>query len=241
MTINLLTTSLIESSASVIKKVYPALQKWGSKEHKDEFDIRIGDKIIKDIDIFPEGISEDGVSEIQQLMLQARLIDKNSLELKEEQLSKKTYLDEEQSLLQRDIGAIALSISSESVLFSARRRIELVFRINLALAIALAVIFMGGIAGAIVSALAFGNSSWILVFGGVSAADILGVLAFKPLKEIHKALIATQRLDILHLSLQKQLELCDQHKDLEDRFRCQTKVWEAIQAELVSQMPNGVA
>ena len=235
MTVDLLTTSLIESSASVIKKVYPALQKWGSKEHKDEFDIRIGDKTIKDIDIFPEGLSEDRLSEIQWLMLQAKLIDDDKFELKQEPLSKKIYLDEEELSLQRDIGAIALSISSESVFRSARRRIDLVFRINLALAITLAVILIGGIAGAIVSALVFGNSSWAIVFGGVSVADIIGVLAFKPLKEINRALIATQRLDILHLSLQKRLELCDQHKTLEGRFRCQTEVWEAIQAELASQ------
>jgi hypothetical protein len=132
----------------------------------------------------------------------------------------------------KNLGAFALAISPHAVFQDARRRTGLVFKINLAVSIVLAIILLGGIGGAVFSALFLKSTVWVLVFGGMSAADAIGVYAYKPLTAINDALVGTTRLDALQLRLSQQLFQCSQHQDLEDRIRCQTSVWEAIQHEL---------
>jgi hypothetical protein len=147
-----------------------------------------------------------------------------------------TSENEELSLKQfeaaRGAGAFALAIGPQAVFQDARRRIGLVFRINLAVSIVLAIILLGGIGGSVFSAVFLKNSIWALALGGVSAADAIGVYVYKPLAAINEALIGATRLDALQLRLSEQLSQCAQHSDLEARIRCQTNVWDAIQHEL---------
>ncbi len=130
------------------------------------------------------------------------------------------------------VGALALAISPEAVFVDARRRMSVVFRLNLAVAIVLAIILLGGIGGAVFSAVFLRNSTWSFAFGGISAADLLGVYVFKPLSAINASLLGTQRLEMLQLRLSQQLSTCAQHEKLERRIECQTVVWESIQREL---------
>ena len=132
----------------------------------------------------------------------------------------------------KELGALVLAVSPQAVFQDSRKRISLVFRINLAVSIALAVILLAGIGGAVFSALFLRNAVWSLVFGGISAADVIGAYIFKPLSAINAALVTATRLDALQLRLSQQLTQCAQHKNLEERILCQTKVWEAIQREL---------
>ena len=134
----------------------------------------------------------------------------------------------------REVGSIALAFSPESVFGEARRRIRLVFRLNLGITVALALILLGGISGSVILGGLLEQSKWALIFGGVSVADLLGVYAFKPLKAIYEALFATQRLDTVHLRLYEQLRSCTEHENLSERINCQTQVWEAIQRELTA-------
>jgi hypothetical protein len=138
----------------------------------------------------------------------------------------------EQSPEQRQIGALALAISPQAVFSDARQRMELVFKINLAVAIVLAVILLGGLAGSVYSAIFLHNNIWASVFGGVSAADVIGLLVFKPLTAINTALIGTQRLEMLQLRLSQQLDACALHERLDARIECQSAVWDTIQREL---------
>jgi hypothetical protein len=130
------------------------------------------------------------------------------------------------------VGGAALAIDSGTVFDDARRRISLVFKLNLGLAIALAVILLGGLVGAIIAGLVFNKNAWGLAFGGISGADLIGIYLFKPLTAINSALVATQRLDALHLRVHEQLKTCVEYSDLDARIRCQTQVWEAMQKEL---------
>lgn len=132
------------------------------------------------------------------------------------------------------VARVALAISAEDVIASARRRIDLVFRLNLGIAIALTVVLLGGIAGSLISSLVLGKSSWAAAFGGISAADILGIYAFKPLRVINRALVSSQRLDAVHLRLKEQLDSCRQLDTMEERIKCQTKTWEAIEKQLAA-------
>jgi hypothetical protein len=141
-------------------------------------------------------------------------------------------MEGESGTLAPDLGALALN-SSPDFFSTARKRIALAFRLNVILALALAFILFGGIMLSIGGALT-GHGGLAVAFGGVSAADLLGVYAFKPLAEISSAVVASQRLEIIHMRLQSQLLSCADQPDVEKRLHCQTGVWNAIQRDLAA-------
>jgi ABC-type multidrug transport system fused ATPase/permease subunit len=133
----------------------------------------------------------------------------------------------------REVAAVALAVGKEAIFQDARRRVELVFKLNLAIAIVLAIILLSGIAGAVFSAF-FQRAVWATAFGGIAAADMIGVYVFKPLDAINSAMVASQRLDATALRLYEQLRSCDGYENLKDRIECQSVVWDKIQQELSS-------
>jgi hypothetical protein len=135
-------------------------------------------------------------------------------------------------VLPAEVGGFALDTPPEFFL-TARRRIALVFRLNICLALILAFILFGAIILLIVAAFT-GHGALIAVFGGVSVADLIGVYAFKPLAEISSSVIASQRLEIIHMRLLSQLRTCAEQVDPEKRRRCQTGVWNAIQKDIAA-------
>jgi hypothetical protein len=74
-----------------------------------------------------------------------------------------------------------------------------VFKMNLGVAIILAIILLMGIGGAVFSAVFLQRSIWAVTFGGVAAADMIGLYVFKPLTAINSAIVSSQRLDAVHL------------------------------------------
>src|SRR2546423_10277459 len=137
-----------------------------------------------------------------------------------------------------EVSALALTISPNDVFHDARRRINQVFKLNLAVSIVLAVILLGGIAGSILSALVLHEGLWSIMFGGLSAGDLIGVYIFKPLQAAQSALISSQRLDMMHLMFNQQVQSCAQYKSLEDKISCQGKLWTRINDELSALAPN---
>src|SRR5207237_6645314 len=96
--------------------------------------------------------------------------------------------------------AAALVLDPDAVFRDARKRVSLVFRINVVISTVLAFLLLGGIGGAIVAGF-LGKAVWAGVFGGVAAIDVLGVLVYKPLNQINQSIVQTQRLDLLFLSV----------------------------------------
>jgi hypothetical protein len=135
---------------------------------------------------------------------------------------------------QSEIVGLALALDPDSVFRDARKRTGLVFQLNLGFAIILGIILLTGIAGSLYSALVLGKSTWALAFGGISAADLIGLYAFKPLIAINSALVSATRLDNMQLRLKLQLEQCSKYSKMDDRLRCQTAVWDTIQKELAA-------
>lgn len=133
---------------------------------------------------------------------------------------------------QREVAAIALAISPQAVFNDARQRMSIVFKVNLAVAIVLAIILLSGLGGAIYSGIFLRSNLWASIFGGVSAADVIGLMVFKPLTAINSALIGTQRLELIQLRLSQQLQTCAEHVQLQRRIECQGLVWDTIQKEL---------
>ena len=137
-----------------------------------------------------------------------------------------------------EAGGLALSMSTE-VITTARRRISLVFKLNVALALALAFILFGGVTICIGSAI-FGHNLWATVFGGVAVGDLLGIYLFKPIATISAAVVASQRLELVHMRLVAQLAECAKQQNVDKRVACQTAVWDSIQRDLTAMSDKAV-
>jgi len=97
--------------------------------------------------------------------------------------------------------------------------------------IALAVILLGAASAAIVLGI-LGENAWAAVAGGVTMADLLGVLIYKPLAAINRSLVATQRIDIVHLAARERLRAIPDIQNPEKRVAAAKSVWEEIKADL---------
>ncbi|WP_406231318.1 hypothetical protein [Nocardia sp. NBC_01009] len=100
-------------------------------------------------------------------------------------------------------GGLALTDTDE-FFRQARRRIDLVFKIRLAIALLIATVLIGTIVGAIVG-LALGNTALASGLGATALVDLIGAGVYKPLEKIRQALMDAQRLDMIHLSAKQQL------------------------------------
>jgi hypothetical protein len=134
------------------------------------------------------------------------------------------------------VGGVALTWSAE-FFEKARERIALVFKLNVALAVSLAAILLAAIAAAVVTGLQ-GKDTLALIFGGASLVDIAGVFILKPVSAITGAVVASQRLEVIHMRLLHQLQSCAAYTDLEKRLNCQTAVWNTIQEDLTAMVPS---
>jgi hypothetical protein len=59
--------------------------------------------------------------------------------------------------------------------------------------------------------------------GGV--ADLVAAFVYKPIDKIRDTVTDTQRLDLVHLSAQQELQTCSEHEDLLSRRDCFRSVW----------------
>ncbi|MEV6432177.1 hypothetical protein [Nocardia sp. NPDC051463] len=100
-------------------------------------------------------------------------------------------------------GGLALTDTDE-FFRQARRRIDLVFKIRLAIALLIATVLIGTIVGAI-AGLALGNTVLAGGLGATALVDLIGAGVYKPLEKIRQALVDAQRLDMIHLSAKQQL------------------------------------
>lgn len=234
----LVVTALGAAAAKVAAEVYGALKEYLEQQadkRKEKLLLRVADKSIEfDVSL----ATPELVDSLRRALESQEKISGDPFALSRKAIAKEAPREDKHTLESERqtemMGALALAIDPKSVFRDARRRIDLVFRLNLGLAIALAIILLGGIVGAIVCAIFLNKGIWALAFGGVSVADLIGVYAFKPLTAINSALVGTQRLDSVYLRLQEQLKACAEHTDLQERIRCQTIVWEAMQRELAT-------
>jgi len=211
---------LFLSSTKLVSLVVDALKVAWKKKHEAKIKVTFGESTVElDADEF----TPEKLKRITELL--------TSVESEPKGL-RKTEDVSVVSPSQRELGALALAISPQAVFSDARQRMSVVFKINLGVAITLAVILLGGLGGAVYSAVFLHNNIWATVFGGVSTADVIGLWALKPLTAINHSLVETQRLEMLQLRLSQQLDECSHHDTLEERIKCQTVVWDTIQKEL---------
>ncbi|MEU7911391.1 hypothetical protein [Microbispora bryophytorum] len=128
-----------------------------------------------------------------------------------------------------ELGGALLTFRMESFR-RMRQRLDRVFKVNLTLAIVLFVVLIGGVSAAISTAI-IGSATWAAAFGGVSVADLLGIYLLKPIQEIRKTNIMSQRLEMIVLQVHERLEACAGQEDWEKRYACQKAVFESIRAD----------
>jgi hypothetical protein len=200
----------------------------GSKKHDITIEVDGNQVHVTDTD----ALSPTNISRLAELLKTSSKHPDSTIALSRVASQNPSSTPVQASISDKKVGATALAISPEAVFTDARRRMSMVFQLNLAVAIALAVILVGGIGGAVFSAVVLQKSIWSIAFGGVSAADLLGLYVFKPLSAMNASLVGTQRLEMLQLQLSQQLSSCEQLPSLEERIKCQATVWDTIQQQL---------
>jgi hypothetical protein len=133
-----------------------------------------------------------------------------------------------------ELGVAAISIDVDSVMRDARQRVARMLRINIALAVVLAGILVIGLGGVVIAGVILGKGTAAAVFGGMSVADVFALAFTKPFALISGAVVAGQRLEVVHLRLRQELEGCNAFEDADRRLRCRRQVWQDVQAELRS-------
>jgi hypothetical protein len=225
--------TLAVMSSSTAKILQQALKEWLTSGRKNRVQVKSTGGSY-DIDL--NQASPELLDKIQELLSTQSQTSPNILELSRQA----AYVESGNKVVakavtpQSEIVGLALALDPESVFRDARKRTGLVFQLNLGFAIILGIILLAGIAGSLYSALVLGKPSWATAFGGISAADLIGLYAFKPLVVINSALVSATRLDNMQLRLQTQLDQCSKYSNVDERLRCQTAIWEVIQKELAS-------
>jgi hypothetical protein len=102
----------------------------------------------------------------------------------------------------------------------AKKRLQSTWRIGIFMTITLFVIFLGMLIIAVVSGLLTGESTYIIVFGGVSAVSILTAVLWKPYDKAFQALVSTQRLDMILIGLEQEWLACSKLVKPEERKEC---------------------
>jgi hypothetical protein len=120
----------------------------------------------------------------------------------------------------------------EEVFRRVRARIDATFRFNLWLAIAVAVVLLGAVAGAFVSAVVYQNAIWASVFGGISVADMIGAYIWMPGKVLIRALANLARLDLLLLKYRDQFATCRKMSTEQAVLDCHSKIWGELTKDL---------
>src|SRR5439155_1113446 len=96
------------------------------------------------------------------------------------------------------VTSVALLVDPDGVFKTARGRIDLVFKLRLALAVLLAILLTAGLAVLLVGAVR-GTPNLAAAGGGTSVLDLMAVAIFKPLDRIRETIVDTQQLDLVHL------------------------------------------
>lgn len=131
-----------------------------------------------------------------------------------------------------ELGAAALAISPANVFKKAKRQNKYVFLVGFVLAVTLAIIFIAGIVGIVVSAVFLKEAAPAGGFVGVSIIDAAGFAITKPFGIISGANVSNQCLDVVYVRLEHELTECAGHRDRKKRFECNTQVWDRAQAGL---------
>ena len=219
-------------SASTVKILQQALTQWLSVDKKTRVQIK---SPRGDYHINLDQASPDLLNKIQELLSSHSPETSNIIELSRQAVrSEPEKPTVSTPPVQSEIVGLAVALDPDSVFRDARKRTGLVFQLNLGFAIVLGIILLTGIGGSLYSALVLGKPSWATAFGGISAADLIGLYAFKPLVAMNSALVSATRLDNMQLRLKTQLDQCSKYSNLEDKLRYQTGVWDTIQKELAS-------
>ncbi len=139
------------------------------------------------------------------------------------------------------VAAAALGEDYEGVIRDARKRHAWMFRLNFAMASGMILIFLGGAAGAVISAVGWGLNIWTAVFGGTSLVGVFGHFVKSPLQMVYVALMNSTRLDFLCLRYKQLLQKCEQFPTLQEQMDCAERAWEEVRNELDAMLKSGLA
>ncbi len=129
------------------------------------------------------------------------------------------------------MGQTGAELEADSVFRDARRRIALVFRMNLVIASVITVILAGAITGTVILGF-LGRDVWATTLGGVALLDLIGAAIYRPLAQINRALVRSQQVDMIVLSARQRLHLAEEIPTADKRLAAVRAAWTSIMAEL---------
>lgn len=99
----------------------------------------------------------------------------------------------------RSMGEADFGLEADRIFRDARRRVALVFWINIVLACTIALVLVSAISAGIVFGF-LGHDVWSTALGGVALLDLIGAAVYRPLSQVNNALIRSEQIDIVMLS-----------------------------------------
>jgi hypothetical protein len=124
-----------------------------------------------------------------------------------------------------------MELGIEAVFLDARRRVAMVFRMNIVLSLTAAVTLIGATVAAIVFGF-LGQDMWATALGGVALLDLVGAAVYRPLDQMNRALREIQRIDMTMLCTRERLRAVEDVADIDDRAAAMRLAWTEIIADL---------
>ena len=128
------------------------------------------------------------------------------------------------------MGKAQFGLERDLVFRDARRRAALVFQLNIALSLTIALVLISAICMGIALGL-LGHDVWATALGGVALLDLIGAAVNRPLDQVNGALIRSEQIDMLLLSTHQRLREASRRPPV-DREVAVQHVWASVLAEL---------
>ena len=141
--------------------------------------------------------------------------------------------------IKSELPTVTLSIfgqvkSLENVFEISRGRLRTLWKATVFMTISAFSLFISMIVLAVITGIIIGQSTWGVIFGGVSVFTLLGIIIWKPLDKMLESNKAIQIRDLLMASMKIKLEECKKYDDITKRNNCIAELTKYV----ITQMNN---
>lgn len=155
------------------------------------------------------------------------------------EITKKILAEKKRKEIKSELPTESLPISGkvkslEKVFETSRARLKTLWKATVFMTISAFSLFISMIALAVITGIIIGQSTWGIIFGGVSVFILLGIIIWKPLDKMLESNKAIQIQDILMASMKIKIEECEKYDDITKRNNCIDELTKYV----ISQMNN---
>ena len=119
-----------------------------------------------------------------------------------------------------EVGGGAFWRDFDAISRQTRKKVSWMFHLNFALAVGLAALFLVGIGGAVLTAIAARENIWPVVFEGASAVSFVTLLVTNPQKRVWAAIRISNAFDTLSLEYRTRIQKCTLSGTIGNKLQC---------------------